>query len=182
MGLKSTSVRYGTFAIGIHWLSALLIIGMFAAGIMASQTTDPAQKAPILQVHAPVGLAVLGLTSLRIIWWLFADKKPVAVRRQPVWQVHVSRWVHRLLYLCILAMAWSGIWLMNASSVGEIIAQGGKKPMPEFEAFAAYQVHSNVALFFEALLVLHVLVALYHQFIRKDRLLARMGIGRKLDI
>jgi cytochrome b561 len=35
---------------------------------------------------------------------------------------------------------------------------------------------------FAVSLVLHALAALYHQLIRKDRLLARMGIGRSLDI
>lgn len=67
MGLKSTSVCYGTVAIGIHRLSALSFIGMFAARIIAAQTTDPAKKAAILRVHAPVGLVVLVLTLRRII-------------------------------------------------------------------------------------------------------------------
>jgi cytochrome b561 len=178
MRLKSTSSQYGTVAIAIHWLSALLIIGMFAAGIVASQTEDPAQKAAILRVHAPVGLAVLALTVLRIVWWLAADRKPLPPQGQQVRQVQVSRWVHRLFYVAVLAMAGSGIWLMNASGAGEIIFNGSTAPMPEFEDFAAYRAHSTMALLLEALFILHVLAALYHQFGRKDRLLARMGIGR----
>jgi cytochrome b561 len=178
MSLKSTSSRYGAVAISIHWLSALLIIGMFVAGLMASQTEDPVQKAAILRIHAPVGLLVLALTLLRIVWWLAADKKPVSPQGQPAWQALTSRWVHRFLYVAILVMTGSGIWLLRGSGAGEVIFNGSTAPMPDFETFAAYRVHSTMALLLEALFVVHVLAALYHQFIRKDRLLARMGLGR----
>lgn len=178
MQLRTTSVKYGRVAITNHWLSAALISGMFVAGIVAAETIYPDQKAATLRIHAPVGLAVLALTLLRIVWWLFADKKLVAVPGQPHWRALASRWLHRFMYLCIFAMTGSGIWLLNVSGAGETIFQSAVRPMPEFETFAAYQMHSTVALIFEALFVLHVLAALYHQFIRKDCLLARMGIGR----
>ena len=181
MRLKSTSNGYGAMAIAIHWLSALLIIGMLVAGITAAQIADPAQKAAILRIHAPVGLAVLALTLLRIIWWVAADKKPVAPVGQRPWQALMSRWVHRLLYVCILAMVGSGIWLMNSSGAGDIIFNGAAKPLPDFETFAAYRAHGTMALLLEALFVLHMLAALYHQFIHKDRLFARMGIGRNIN-
>jgi cytochrome b561 len=178
MTIKSSALKYGSVAIAFHWLSAILITGMFVAGIVASETVDPGQKAAILRIHAPVGLAVLGLTVLRIVWWLVADKKPLASAGQPRWQRIFARWIHRLFYVAILAMTASGIWLMNASGAGEVIFQGADAPLPAFETFAAYQAHSTIALVMEVLFVLHVLAALYHQFIRKDRLLARMGLGR----
>jgi cytochrome b561 len=179
MKLKSSSAEYGTVAIAIHWLSAALIIAMFVLGIVASETTDPLQKSSILRIHAPVGLFVLALTILRITWWLVADKKPAAVAGQSPWQKSVSTWVHRILYFCILGMAGSGIWLLRSSGAGEIIFDGANKPMPDLETFFAYSAHSTIALVFEALIVLHVLAALYHQFVLRDRLLARMGIGRR---
>ncbi len=152
---------------------------MFVAGISAAQSTDPAQKAAILRIHAPVGLAVLALTVLRIIWWLAADKKPDTVAGQPAWQALTSRTVHFLFYLLLLCMVASGIWLMQSSGAGEVIFNGAPKPLPDFTTFAAYSVHSTLALTLEALFVLHVLAALYHQFIRRDRIFARMGIGRQ---
>ncbi len=178
MGIRRTSLRYGAVAICLHWLSAILIIGMFVAGIVASETDDPIRKAAILRLHAPIGLAVLGLTVVRILWWLAADRKPLPPAGQPTWQTGLSLWVHRLFYVAILGMTASGIWLMNASGAGKIIFQGSAKPMPAFETYAAFQAHSTIALVLEELFVLHVVAALYHQFIRKDRLLARMGLGR----
>jgi cytochrome b561 len=180
MGLKSTSDRYGAVAIAIHWLSAVLIIGMFVLGIVASETTDAALKATILRIHAPLGLAILALTLLRIVWWLVADRKPSPVAGQPLWQSLLSQWVHRLLYISVLVMIGSGIWLMMSSGAAEVIFDGAAKPLPDFAIFPAYLVHSTMAMILEALFILHVLAALYHQFIRKDRLFARMGIGRAI--
>jgi cytochrome b561 len=185
MTWKSTTEHYGRVAILIHWISALLIIGMLAAGITASNTADPAQKAAILRVHAPTGMLVLALTVLRIVWWLAVDRKPEQVAGQAAWQRAVSVWVHRAFYVLIIGMVASGVTLMSMSGAGEIIFAGeanpadAARPLPDFDGFAAYAAHGIMAVLLGALLVLHVLAALYHQFIRGDRLLARMGIGRK---
>ena len=40
MAAKSTSTRYGSVAIAIHWLTALLIVMLFATGLLAAGTTD----------------------------------------------------------------------------------------------------------------------------------------------
>ena len=79
MSWKSTPDRYGSVAIAIHWVTAILIIGLIIAGFIAADTPDSAAKASILRVHAPLGAAVLALTIFRIFWWQFADKKPASV-------------------------------------------------------------------------------------------------------
>lgn len=63
---KSSPERYGRIAITIHWTSALLIIGLMIAGFRAAAMTDPAAKAALLRIHAPLGIAVLILTLARI--------------------------------------------------------------------------------------------------------------------
>lgn len=80
----------------------------------------------------------------------------------------VSRWVHWLLYAGILA-------LMVNSGAGEIIFQRRSQTPARLQDVCHYRAHGTMALMLEALFVLHVLAALYHQFIRKDRLFARMG-------
>jgi cytochrome b561 len=178
MPWKSTTTHYGRVAILLHWLSALLLIGLFVAGLAAANTADPALQAAILRVHAPIGTLVLVLTLLRILWWVAFDRKPDHVAGQAAWQTAVSVWVHRGLYLGIVVMALSGIALMAMSGAPDILFGGVAGPLPAFETFTAYTIHSSMALLLEVLFVLHVAAALYHQFIRRDRLLARMGIGR----
>ena len=59
----------------------------------------------------------------------------------------------------------------------EMAGPGGALP-PDFKAFALRKVHGLLSRLAMALIALHVLAALYHQFILRDRLLPRMGLGK----
>jgi cytochrome b561 len=178
MGLKSTSDRYGTVALLLHWTSAVLIVGLMVAGFRAASMIDPMAKANILRMHAPVGVAVLLLTLFRIGWWTFADRKPGDVEGMPRLQSMAAKAVHGLFYVAIVGLAASGIGLMAISGAGDVLFGGAPGPLPDFWAFAPRYGHAAMARLMLALLVLHVGAAFYHQFVRRDRVFARMGIGR----
>ena len=175
---KSSPDRYGRVAIAIHWISALLIIGLMIAGFRAAGMTDPAAKVPLLQVHAPIGAAVLVLTLARLLWWLVADTKPADPAGVPHLQARAAKAVHVLLYVAILGLAGSGIAMMVLSGAGDILFGTAPGPLPDFWAFTPRYGHRAMAALMTVLLGLHVGAALYHQFIRKDRLFSRMGVGR----
>lgn len=177
MIIRSTSERYGTVAILIHWVSAVLIIGLMVAGFRAANTLDPQTQAATLRIHAPIGVAVLVLTLLRIGWWLFVDRKPDELEGQPRFQVFAAKVVHVLMYVAIIVLGASGIALMALSGAGNILFGNAPGPLPDFWNFAPRYGHAVAVRLMLALLVLHVGAALYHQFIRRDRILARMGVG-----
>ena len=79
MPLRSSSVQYGTVAVSIHWLSALLILFMIFSGFRAGGMEEATAKAAVLRVHVPIGVTILLLTLARIGWWFFADNKPQSV-------------------------------------------------------------------------------------------------------
>ncbi len=66
MVAKSTSDRYGTVVVSLHWLSAVLIMALIGSGFRASGLEGAAVKTAILQVHVPLGVTVLLLTLARI--------------------------------------------------------------------------------------------------------------------
>jgi cytochrome b561 len=175
---KSSPEHYGRVAVTLHWTSAILIIGLMIAGFLAAGMTESAAKLPILQVHAPVGAAVLALTLLRICWWLFADRKPDDPAGVPRLQTRAARVVHVLLYVAIVGLAGSGIAMMVLSGAGDILFGTAPGPLPDFWSFTPRYGHRAMAALMAGLLALHVGAALYHQFIRKDRLFARMGVGQ----
>ena len=95
MPVKSTNDQYGSVAITLHWLSAALIVGLIGSGFRASGMEDGAAKAAILQIHIPVGIAILLLTLARIGWWVWGDTKPRSMQ-MATWQDRIARLVHLL--------------------------------------------------------------------------------------
>ncbi len=177
MALRSTNDRYGSVAIAVHWLSAVLIFGLIASGFRAAATVDAAAKASLLRVHAVAGVLVLALTLFRLAWWLFADCKPDPLSASRLMERAAST-VHALFYVVILGMAASGIGMMVLSGAGPVIFGGQGGPLPDFFQYPPRIPHGLGARLLIIALVLHVGGALYHHFIARDRIFARMGFGR----
>lgn len=176
MSLKSTPTQYGRVAIAIHWASAVAVILTFAAGLVVAETLPAGQGAPILLAHIALGFIVFALTILRILWWLFADKHPRAPADQPRWQARTAQLVHLGLYVLLVLMASSGITTLILSGAVPTLLSGG--PVPDFSALVPRVAHGIMSKILLALFVMHVGAAIYHQVIRRDHLLARMGVGR----
>ena len=78
--LRSRPDRYGTIAVSIHWLSAVLIVALLGSGFRAANAVDAAAKAGALRFHIPTAIIVVLLTTLRIVWWWHFDRKPLPVQ------------------------------------------------------------------------------------------------------
>lgn len=179
MSVKSTTTHYGTVAVALHWLSALLIVILIGTGFRASGTEDAVAKAGILQLHLPLGVAILLLTLGRIGWWLFADKKPAPVP-MPSWQDRSSRAVHALFYIVILGMTASGIGMIALSGAGPTIFGGEVTLLPNFEDYLPRTPHGLGARIILILFVIHAGAALYHHAFKKDGLLGRMWFTKRI--
>lgn len=162
MGLKSTPNRYGTMAVSIHWLSALLIVVLIASGFRAAGTVDPATKAAILRLHVPIAIAVLALTILRIVWWWGFDRKPNPVAGSLDWQERTAQAVHILFYVVILGMIASGIAMVALSGGAPTIFGGEGALLPDFWKNPPRLPHGIGARILLVLFAFHVGAALYH--------------------
>lgn len=178
MSMKSSPTAYGAVAVAIHWLSAILIIALLISGMLADEATDAGHKASILTAHAPMGIAILILTLVRIAWWWRFDTQCEPLGGDPAWQVKMAKAVHGLLYLVVLAMAASGIAMFVLSGAGDIIFGGAGGPLPDFADFTSRIPHGIGAKLLLALFVGHAGAALYHHFIKRDATLKRMWFVR----
>ncbi len=175
MSLKSSNTRYGSIAILIHWLTALVILMLFTTGLLADGQAAADAKLALVRFHVPLGTAVLILTLLRIVWWLLADRRPPLPADQPHWQKFMAHAVHIGLYLVVLLLAASGIATIVLSGALPAVIAG--TTLPDFETVLPRLVHGVASKLMLGLLALHIGAALWHQFIRRDRLMARMGVG-----
>jgi cytochrome b561 len=173
MSAKSTSTQYGSVAIAIHWSSATAVVLTLAAGlVLANSAVIPV---PLLIAHIALGLTVFALTLLRILWWWAADKHPEAPRDQPRWQHLAARAVHALLCVILVLMGTSGIMTLVLS--GAIPALLSGLPLPDFSELIPRAAHGVMSKLLLVLVAGHIGAAIYHQFVRRDHLLARMGVG-----
>ena len=176
MSLRSSPERYGAVIIAIHWLTAVALLAMLGPGLAAANTADAAGELVLLRVHAIMGAAVGALTLFRIVWWLAVDTPPREAEPSRG-RAMAARLVHFGLYGVILVMVASGIATILLTGAGAQLGGAAPLPLPDFTLAPPFTVHGILARVLIVLLAGHIGAALWHQFVRRDRLLARMGLG-----
>ncbi|MCJ8169599.1 cytochrome b [Atopomonas sediminilitoris] len=182
MSLKNQDDRYGWLSITLHWLVALVVIGMFAWGLwmMDLGYYDPWRKdAP--ELHKSVGICLLVLMLLRLSWRLLSPQpKPLAGHSALVRVA--AKAGHGALYLVLFALMASGYLISTADGraievFGVFSVPALISGLPEQEDIAGW-VHELLAWGLIGLVVLHAAAALKHHFIDRDATLRRMLGGR----
>jgi cytochrome b561 len=167
------SFRHALPRIVVHWLAAVLIMFLLATGaLVLAELPNTAQKVGNLRIHMILG----GLAGLLIVVRLvLARLHPAPVVAAGEKLGHIG---HVLLNAVILLMAASGMVLALQSGALDAVFFDGVLP-EDFKNFTPRQVHGLLSRVAMGLIALHVLAALYHQFIVRDRLLSRMGLGAR---
>ncbi len=177
-----TVKRYHGALVVLHWLLAILILlalGMGGLVLTETSNSDP-NKLQALQGHMVVGGLIGLLTILRLLVRTVTEH-PEPAATGMAWADRVAPWMHWALYASVLAMAGSGIAMAIAFGLPAVVFGGSGSLPPDFNSVAARTVHGAAAAALATLVALHIGAALYHQWVRRDRLLARMGFGPRRD-
>jgi len=90
---------------------------------------------------------------------------------------------HFGFYALVIGMAGTGLATAFLADLFPVVFGHSGAPLPEsFFTFPTRVLHGYIAKLLVGLIVLHASAALYHQFVRKDGLLARMSFGRRQDV
>lgn len=175
---ETTPKRYHPAHVTIHWLMALLVVMMLGIGKFAMPGVSPQdpQKVMMLQSHTFIGGAIAVLLIIRVVL-LFTTKRPAPADAGNAILNWVGKAVHVLLYVLLIGMAVSGLGLFQMANLPAVFS--GAQPYPSnFFDYLPRGGHGLFSWLLLALVALHVGAALFHQFIRKDNLLARMWFGK----
>jgi len=180
--IGNTSEGWGWPARTLHWLIALMVLGLFGFGLWMTEVPPRSEQLYYFAIHASVGITLLALMLVRYVWWM-SNRAPAAPEGTPAWQRMAAKTSHRLLYLLTFATALAG-WAMSGTFDKPLEPMlFGLVPVPQFlTAGSPYhellmETHETLAFALIALVAVHTSAALYHHFVLRDGVLRRMVSG-----
>jgi len=177
MALQNSSERFGSLTKLLHWLIfPLFIVQYFLVYRREYFPKDSPEKLQYILLHKSIGVVLLLLAFFMLVW-RHAGQRPTSLNGNSLERV-LAKLTHILLYVSMLIMPISGI-LMSLSA-GYNVSVFGLFNLPfamtKNEALGnlMYTTHVWTSYAVIGLVSLHVLAALFHHFVRKDKVLTRM--------
>ena len=190
--------RYTKTAVILHWIIALGIFCMFALGWFMSDIPKEAPKQimfdlfnwgifnwPVTEeisprsfyfnVHKSFGVTIFALILLRTLWRL-THTPPVLLSSYKAIERKLASVSHRLLYVLMLVLPLTGVIMAVYSKYGikwfgmPFISGLDNNPM----RLIFKEAHEIIGLVLLVIVVVHILGALKHQLVDKDKTLNRM--------
>ncbi len=191
MLLKNSSYAYGSIAKYLHWSIALLFLCSYVSVKYRHWFTvkDTPENWTALQLHLSFGITIAALVLLRIIWRLLnqtPDEEPGSKLAHMA-----AKFGHYALYAMMIIMPITGyigtgvntdfFFLFDiakfesTSLFSSLVTNGLGMSFKEFEAPIDY-VHKELGGELIVLILIggHIMAALYHHFVKKDRTLRKM--------
>ncbi|MBK1699653.1 cytochrome b [Thiococcus pfennigii] len=174
--------HYGLVAVLLHWLIAVVVVGLFALGLwMVELTYYDAWYTRAPDLHRGIGV-LLSLILVARLGWRLGNVTPRPEPGQSPLEQRIAHLMHTLLYLLLFLVIASGYLISTAD--GRAIDVFGLFSVPATvtglpnQADVAGDVHLILAIALVSLAGVHALAALKHHFIDRDATLLRM-LGRR---
>ncbi len=159
----------------LHWIMAVIILGMVWAGWTMVSMDDhvPAKFDVFYPWHKSFGMLILILVLVRLATRLRASIPPLPAGLTS-WEAKLSKMAHVGLYTLMVLVPCMGYAMSSSYTQSDGVFFFGVN-LPEllpkndarFEVFQA--LHKYLAFTLLALIVLHVVGALKHRFLDKNR-------------
>lgn len=174
--------RYNKASIALHWIMLLLLAGVYAA--IEFREAYPKGSGPRELLKA--AHFTLGLTIFALVWIRLAARRimpaPADEQASAIWQRVAARLIHLALYAFMIAMPLAG-WII-------LSAEGKSIPFYGFEFPPLVDPNETLAETVEGLHELggaigyyligfHAAAALFHHYVLRDNVLARMLPGAR---
>ncbi len=172
----STRQTYDRATIILHWLTAILVVSLFASaetwGFLPRGTP---LRGELQTLHISLGILLAAIIVMRVIWRLVQGRRlsPATTGLQAI----AAKTVHIALYVLLCLQAALGFlfrWVQN-----EPFTFFGLFTIPHVTLAPGLRstfgwLHNNVAWAIIIVAGFHALAALLHHYVLKDRVLTRM--------
>lgn len=173
---RSDSGRYSSASVVLHWLMLLLLVGAYAAMELREIYPKGSEPREAMKMwHFMLGLTVFGLVWLRIVARLLWPA-PFPVTGPALPRIAAGT-MHILLYAFMIAMPLAGWMILSADGNAipffglELPALTVENPQLAERVEGLHKLGGTIGYW---LIAAHAAAALFHHYVLRDRLLARM--------
>jgi len=174
--MNTQRTHYDPILIALHWLMLLLFILTYASmelrGLFDKGTDG---RAFMKTAHYVFGLSIFALFWLRLLVKNLTDKPQGAAL--PLWQRRLAGLTQALLYALMSVQPLLG-WLLISAENTTVNVFGFTLPLliaaNVDTAHTLEEAHEIIATIGYVLIGLHTVAALFHYYVRKDGVMARM--------
>jgi len=162
----------------LHWSMAAAILAMLFIG--AGMVVSLRYRVPLLDLHRPLGLAILLLAVVRLVNRLRHAPPPLPddLPRLQVWAAKASHW---LLYALMFAMPLIGWAMLSAGAYPVVLFKGVNLPAILPHSPVMYGIlrplHGVLAYLLFFTILAHIGAALFHAWVRRDGVFGQMAKG-----
>jgi len=185
---NSAAPRYTTVARLLHSVMLILFVAQFVVAYFMPHIRRGTEPVGMVGLHVILGVLLLILIVLRLVWRVTHRPNMVVV----TWNDRLSSGLYAVLYglmLVIPVLGWANAnargWYVSLTPSINSDEAGFYLPMLlEKGSHVGHEMgdlHGLLAWGFLILIGLHVLAAIYHQFILRENVLNRM-FGRQREV
>jgi cytochrome b561 len=177
MKIRNTQTNYGLVPSLLHWIVAIIIIGLLVFGLYMVRLPISLEKLKFYGYHKEFGILVLMLVILRVIWRM-TDITPLLPHYMPKSQKVAARSVHYLFYVFMFAMPITG-WIIT-SAAGLPVSFFGWFVLPNLvhangnTQMLFTTIHKWLGWALIGIIGLHIAGTLHHYVFHKDNLIRRV--------
>lgn len=176
MNQETQIQRYNLVAQALHWFVVALLVGVFVTNSIREAVPEDSE-AYWRNIHMSIGILIFLTTFIRIAWRRVAPPPPLV--NAPKWSQLAANIAHVVLNLATLLVPIFG-YLRVASKGYAADFFGTRIPsiigeMPGLHKLMEDVFHGEpMEIMLYSLIAIHVLAALWHQYVLKDNALRRM--------
>ncbi len=169
--------RYSPVAKWLHWVILILVLMQFGIAILMPDIGPHTVSGTLINLHFSVGVLILILMAIRFAHRLL-HPVPLDMPHSPAWERWAAYAMHRAFYFILLVGPFLG-WA-SASAHRLPVDVFGIISLPAIAAprvrwaLTAGDIRIYMMWTLAALIALHAAAALYHHYVRRDRVLQRM--------
>ena len=178
--VRNTAALWGWPARLLHWIAAAAILLLLGHGWWMTHLAARADRIAHYNGHAALGYDLLALLVLRLLW-RWANPVPTLPDGLQPWERMAARAGHIALYLLMFAASLTG-WALAGTFRTPMNKDIFGVSVPEIVSDRAYhdlfeQSHFILSYLLAALVLVHVVGALRHHFLKHNDVLRRMWFG-----